>query len=317
MLRKLAPLLLLVSLLASGCAAAPSRPPVTATLTPGPLGALTPYHTQTPAPLTPTPTFAVTIQVTPSPTSTPFLHTLTKDDTMMGLAFRYGVSLEALKTANPSVIPNAMTVGSQLVIPITAEPTSQQPTPTSIPVRASEPLCTPTGDGGAWCVVALANDTPSILENLSVWIGLYDPGGSDIASQVAYAPLDILEPGSTMPFMAFFAPPLPAQYTARSEVVTASAISAGDSRYVHATTNLDQINISPDGSQAELTGQVLLPGGNPSVTQVWVLAVAYDAGGNILGVRKWKSDTQTDFTLTVYSLGGPIDHVELLDEVRP
>ena len=75
--------------------------------------------------------------------------------------------------------------------------------------------------------------------------------------------------------------------------------------------------IDPAGSQASVQGDLILPQGASTPSQVWVLAVAYDAQGNILGMRKWKSAGDTHFETIVYSLGGAIDHVEMLAEVRP
>lgn len=265
----------------------------------------------------PTATILVTIPVTPAPTSTPFLHTVTNDDTMLGLAFRYGIKLEDLKTANPDVNPNAMSIGMQLVIPIGGEIPEALSTPTAVPVQAEQPRCYPAGDGGAWCILALNNEIGTSLENLSAWIGLYTPQGENIASQVMYAPLNILRPGSTIPLMAYFAPLLPNEYEARSEVISALAIPADDRRYLNLGVTTGSIEINPDGRQAVISGDVKLPAEVGTPSQVWILAVAYDANGDIVGARKWKSSGETHFEITVYSLGGMIDHVEVLTEARP
>jgi hypothetical protein len=61
----------------------------------------------------------------------------------------------------------------------------------------------------------------------------------------------------------------------------------------------------------------MLPGNSPTLSQLWVLAVAYDANGNIVGARKWKSAGEKEFEFTVFSVAGAIDHVEMLNEARP
>ncbi len=312
-MRKIAFLMVVASLFLASCQSATLRASFTAL----PTGKLTPYQSPTATIERPTATIEVTIPVTPSPTPTPFLHTITNDDTMLGLAFRYGVSLEALKAANPKVNPNAMMVGAQLVIPISTEIPQEVPIATAVPVQATPPHCATTGDGGAWCIVGLRNDQPSSLENLSAWIGLYDSLGENISSQVAYAPLDILRPGSTMPLMAYFAAPLPAQFSARAEVLTAESLAAEDTRYLDAEVKSGPPVISPDGSQAEVSGEVIISSSTATPSQVWVLAVAYAANGDIVGARKWKSAGETHFEVTVYSLGEAIDHVEMLTEVTP
>ena len=290
---------------------------VQATPTLVPTGLLTPYQTLTPKSIVPTATIIVTIPVTPAPTPTPFLHTVTNDDTMLGLAYRYGIKLEDLKAANPGVDPNAMSVGMQLVIPIGGEIPEILPTPTAMPVQAKQPRCYRVGDGGAWCIVAIHNDMETSLENLSVWVGLYTPQGVNLASQEVYAPMNILRPGSTIPLMAYFAPPIPDEYEARSEVIRALAIPTNDTRYLDLEVKTGTVEINPDGRQAVISGDVMLPENGPTPSQVWVLGVAYDANGDIVGARKWKSAGETHFEITVYSLGGIINHVELLTEIRP
>lgn len=210
-----------------------------------------------------------------------------------------------------------MTVGSQLIIPINVEISQEIPTSTPAPVGMDQPRCIRSGDGGAWCIVALHNESDVSVENLSVWIGLYDLQGQNFNSQVAYAALDILLPGNVMPLLAYFGAPLPDEFNARVELLTASAIPAGDTRYMDAQIKVSQVDITSVAGQAVIQGDVILPQGSTSPSQVWVLAVAYDAGGNIVGMRKWKSISDTHFDVIVYSLGGVINHVDVLAEVRP
>jgi LysM repeat protein len=311
MVRKFALLLFSIGILLTGC----HQATVEITPTAKPTGELTAYVSPTATRAVPTATLIVTIPVTPSPTPTPFLHTVSNDDTLLGLAFRYGVSLEALKTANPQVNPNAMSVGSQLVIPISTQAAEEVPTSTPEPVQASQPSCVSTGDGGAWCIVSLRNDLSSVVENLSVWIGLYNSKGQNITSQVAYGPLDILRPGESMPLMAYFAPPLPMEFTSRSQLISAGPVEDGDTRYLEATT-VSSIKMAANGVQAEVSGRVVVSE-EVKPSQVWLLAVAYDAQGNMIGVRKWKTGQQAQFDFMVYSLSGSIERVEVLVEARP
>lgn len=312
-MRRITHLIVGLGILLSGC----TQATVQATPTIIPTGLLTPYQTLTLKPITPTATIVVTIPVTPAPTPTPFLHTVTNDDTMLGIAYQYGISLEDLQAANPGVDPHFMSVGMQIIIPIGGEITEVLPTPTAMPVHAVQPRCYQAGDGGAWCVVALQNDTEASLENLSAWIGLYSIQGENVASQVVYAPMNILRPGRTIPLMAYFTPPLPDEFEARSEILSALAVAADDTRYLDLEVKAGTVEINPDGKQAVITGEVMIMDDVPTPSQVWVLAVAYDANGDIVGARKWKSAGETHFEIPVYSLAGMIDHVEVLTEVRP
>jgi hypothetical protein len=129
--------------------------------------------------------------------------------------------------------------------------------------------------------------------------------------------LNILRPGSTMPLTVYFVPPLPEDFQAHSEIVSALPIKTDDPRYLNPEVKVDSVKISDNGGTATISGTVVLPDGALSISQFWVLGVAYDVEGNIIGSRKWKSAGETEFEFNVYSLGGVIDHVETLVEARP
>jgi LysM repeat protein len=302
-----------VGLILNSC----NKSTIQATPTPIATGLLTPYKTVTPSPIQPSATIKVTIPITPSPTSTPFIYIVKGDDTMISIAYQFGISWEDLQAANPDVDPHYMGDGLKLVIPISGEIPESLPTPTPVTIHVEQPVCYPTGDRGAWCVVSLKNETETSLENLSTWIGLYNLKGELIASQVAYASLNILRPGSTIPLMAYFAPPLPEGYQAQSEVLSGLQVAGDDTRYIDLQVKVGSAKIAEDGSQAQVSGDVIVPDGTPNISQLWALAVAYDLNGNTVGARKWKSDGKAKFEITVYSLGGKIDHLDVLIEARP
>ena len=236
---------------------------------------------------------------------------------MLGIAYQFGISLQNLQAANPEVDPHFMGEGLKLIIPINQEIPETLPTPTPLPVKANQPKCYRAGDGGVWCIVSVTNEMETSLENLSVWIGLYNAQGEIITSQVAYAPLNILRPGSTMPLMAYFAPPLPEAFQAQSEVLSSLEVAIDDTRYLDLQVRIGTAEISQDGRQALVDGEVLSSNEATAISQLWALTVAYDANGDIVGARKWKSEGETRFEITVYSLAGRIDHVEVLTEARP
>ncbi len=279
-------------------------------------GVLTPFVTVTPSPTQPRPTIQVTIPITPTPSPTPVMYTVKNDDTMLGIAFKFGISLEELQAANPTIDPHFMGEGLQLVIPNPEITPEALPSPTAVPVRLTTPRCIRTGDGGAWCIVAIQNDLDASLENLSVWIGLFDRSNEVIASQSTYAPLNILRPKASMPFLAYFPAPLPDEFEARSELISALTVNVADERYLDPQVQVDHVEIDSSGMEATISGDVVLPEGT-SLSQLWLLAVAYDADGNIVGARKWKSAGEMEYSFSVFSLAGAIDHVDILSEARP
>lgn len=316
-MRKTASMIVLViagvGLVLSSC----SQATIQATSTPEATGLLTPYLTVTSSPVLPSATVKVAIPVTPSPTPTPIIYTVKGDDTMLSIAYQFGISWEELQAANPEVDPHYMGNGLKLIIPIGGELPESLPTPTPIAVHAKQPKCYPAGDGGTWCVISIKNETETNVENLSAWIGLYNLKGDLIANQVAYAPLNILRTGKTIPLMAYFAPPLPDGYQAQCEILSGLPVGADDTRYLDLDIEVGVVKTSDDGSNAQVSGDVIVPDSTQSISQIWILAVAYDVNENIIGARKWKSDGETHFEITVYSLSGTIDHVEVLIEARP
>jgi LysM repeat protein len=290
------------------------------------------------------------IPATPTPTATPFLHVLTKDDTLLGLAFRYGVSLEEILAANPGINPHFLTIGKTVVIPIKIEEPTALPTQTLIPLGLGTPHCYLAGDGGSWCVLTLRNDQAQPVENVSVWLGIFSASGENIGSQVVVPPLNLVNPGQAMPIMAYFAPPLGPGITARARLLTVLNVEKKAKRYLPVSLQGVETQIALLGQQAEARGQVELTG-TVKASALWVLAVAYGEDGEIAGMRKWEAETDArclgsspdgtptgtesaassptpapapklprkcqSFDLTVFSLGPVIRKVDILVEARP
>jgi LysM repeat protein len=299
-------------LLTGGCSQSTPQP----THTSAPTGLITPYRTITPSPVQPTTKAIVTIPVTFAPSPTPFMHMVKKGETMLGIAFQYGISLEDLKAANLGVDPQFMSVGVQLIIPLSGDIPVAIPSLTPVPVEWKDPECYRTGDGGAWCILSVTNQLESSVENSSAWIGLYSIIGENIGNQVAYAELNLLRPGDTLPLMSYFPPPLPDKFEALGKGISGFAVDATDIRYLDLDTVVEKAEISTDGKQAAVKGEVIIPEGTPMPSQLWGMILAIDTDGNIIGARKWESSGETQFDLTVYSLGGIIDHVEVITEAR-
>jgi LysM repeat protein len=313
MVRRSVYLFTILGFLLSSC----SQPTFQPTPTIKSTGMLTPYHTITPSSVPVTTKAMVTIPVTPAPTPTPFTHTVIKGETMLGIAFQYGISLGDLQAANPAVDSHFLSVGTQLVIPINGEIPETLPTTTPVPVEWQQPDCYRTGDGGAWCILTVRNQLETDVENISAWIGLFTPEGIIITNQVAYSALNILRAGDTMPLMSYFSAPLPEGFEAQGEILSGLAVAGDDTRYLDLDANVKRVDISTDGMQVVVTGEVVLLGDTQQPSQLWALIVAYDSDGNIVGARKWESTGEAQFKLPVYSIAGRIDHVEVLTDARP
>jgi LysM repeat protein len=335
----------LMILLASCETTAPTSTPA-----PSRTGALTPYHTPTASntPAQPTRLAAATIPVTPTPTATPFLHTIKKDETMLGIALTYGIQLQDLLAANPEVDPHFMSIGVTLTVPITGEAFTAAPVITPVPLTLETPLCYRSADGGAWCFALASNDRQTAVENVSAVMGLFSENGKNITAQQAIPPLNRIGPGEALPLAVFFPGPLPDDFSAQVELVSAIDVNGSQGRYIDAEITDEEVQISSDGLQAGVTGNIEISTGEELTTTlpvrlIWVAAVAYDQDGNVAGMRKWESesiegcappsatpeptvtpepglplpDTCFHFDFSVFSLGPGIARVEIFTEVRP
>ena len=301
-------LFLLLTLPACGQKSGPTPDPATAA----------PYRTATPS-LTPTVLPALTEFVPPTPT--PVIYKVVQNDTLIGIAGHFGVSLEMLQAANPGVQPSALVVGTELVIP-TGNELPGEPTPTPVPFPVRQARCWPETGGGLWCFALVQNEYAETLENLSVQFTLLDLSGQELTSQVAYGLLDILPPGESMPLAAHFPAPVQADVSVRVQVLTGIRLLPGDARYLPAAPVNTLVSVDASGRMAQVSGQVVLSSAG-TANLLWVLASAYDESGEVVGVRRWESPSAltagapVNFDFQVSSLGPGIARVEFLVEARP
>jgi hypothetical protein len=246
-------------------------------------------------------------------------------DDFYSVGWRFNVSPQQIMTANPSVNPRAMGVGTTLLIPITPgpDPTATplvELTPTATPIftELQAPDCYLDSQGGLWCFVLVTNTTGKPVENLSAVISLQH--GDETLQVSAIMPLNLLPDGKALPLIAYIQPPLPEEYTANARVDFLLPVMPDDQRYLSATITEQTQEFSADGRLATVRGRVSLPAGQPVARYAWVNATAFDAEGRIVAVRRWDSPgqlsggTELPFTLYLYSLDGPIERVDLLVE---
>ena len=311
-------------LVLAGCTAGDiSLPTVVPLPTDTPVIALTPSTSPLP---TNTPVPTQTLQPTPTLTLSPVTHTVTEKDDMFGLALRFGISLDALKAANPNVIPNMMGVGTVLIIPVTPTPPSTStgpgsPTPTPDPFSplrfAMEPICYQDALGGAYCFAQLENISNSPVENPSVRFTL---NGSDSTAleMDGILPLNILPAQETMPIVAYFPSPVPTSYEVSAQITDWLPVMPDDARYLNSEIVAESQTIAVGAGFAEVTGVVNLAQGQADY--VWVLGVAFDANRQVLGLRRWEPEAPLPngnafpFEFRVYAMQGEIAEVKLFVE---
>lgn len=247
---------------------------------------------------------------------------------MFGLSLRYGISLEALKTANPSVNPNAMGEGLQLLIPITPTPIPIA-TETSEAVEATasddavEAFCYRDGFGGAWCLVDFTNESDKPLENVSAHVTLRDSSGSFSQTKTAILPLNLIPADARIPLAVYFDAPTPQNIIAQASIDFRLPVADESNRYLSFSVSSAETEYSTDRYTAHIEGQGHFLDPVRQASSAWVLAVAYDENDQPVGFRRFEASEPInisqplDFKVSVYSLGGQIARVELFTEARP
>ena len=331
-------LLLAVTLVGiSGCLVEIEYPP-TKTLVSTNTPTLQPSHTPLPSlTATESPTLAPTNTQTPTPA--PVTWTVGKGEELMAIAFYYGITLDELLSANPSVTPNWMSVGTVLQIPVTPTPLptatatpaptntaqilqTQTATPSSPLELQGEPSCYLNPLGELNCLVLIKNQGEETLENPSVSFRITSPESDYESELVVFAPLNLLQPGSSLPILASFPAPVPENYDVEAEIDYWLPTMPDDDRYAETEILDSNIQLSEDDAIAYVNGKISVDSAYREIASLWLLAVAFDQDGNPVGFRRWEAALPIDnveaiaFNTIVYSLGPGIDRVELMAEAR-
>ena len=303
--------LIIIALLLGACTASPENPQTNQNIS------IEPYSTST-LQATSTPNVFV-VNETPLPTATLHIYTIESGDTLSEIAEKFKISENDLRAANPDVSPNSMSIGETLIIPDPSSALAPGSTPTPVPLPITQTVCHPSADNGLWCFALIQNNTSQVIENPSAKITLFDEDDNSVASQSAFALLDIIQPNASLPVYAFF-PNAPVIDNVQVQLLTAMESSGGG--YLPAILDNTITQVAWNGKTAQLSGQIYLPPESGAASQVWVAATAYDKYGQIVGVKRWEGGAiqpgrSISFSLSVSSLGSAIETVEFAVEATP
>ena len=310
-------------LLLAGCATSTANPTPIA----GPSEvALTRYVMETLTPtVTASPANAPTATLAPTQTPTPRPYSVKDNDTMIGIAFRNGLTLDELKSANPGVDPYTLSVGMTLYIPAPANSsaTSQAPTPTPAALVIGNVQCLATATGGSYCFAVVSNGHDFDLGNVSAEFRLTNPSDGEVLTRPATLPVSRLSTGSAIVVFAYFAPPVFANPGVVLQLLTASQSVADPAKHAAASITDPVTQIAADGASATINGEAAVAADSLDANTVWVTAAAFDTKGSVVGVRRVeltdgvKAGETGRFDLIVYSLGGKIEKVEVFIDTLP
>ena len=272
-------------------------------------------NTKTPTKLIPTSTLPPII--IPSPT--PYFYTVVLNDTLIGIAFKFNIPIEALLEANPSFSNQPLIVGQELIIPVVVD-SEATPTITPFPLQISQLNCLNTKDASLTCLVLVKNEYTGWIQNLSVLIQLIDPSGKEIDSCNAYPVLDLVQPGSSMVLNCSFQNTPIGNYKAYATIISAVNNPLPGDLYLNLSIQNSLVEINWDGLSASVHGKVSNNTKNQDARRVWILAIAFNKEGTVIGFRRWESTTTLTyggemlFELNVAALDSEIDQVELVVE---
>lgn len=131
-----------------------------------------------------------------------------------------------------------------------------------------------------------------------------------------------------MPLVAYFTPheaeavPDPLKPSAR---LLSALPNPDDGRYLPTHVEGANVFIAENGLSAAVTLKVQLDKADSKAQRLWVAAVAYNARGEVVGVRRWENSSASplesgkalEVRLSIYSVSGEIARVELFSEARP
>ncbi len=290
-------------------------------------GTLTPTQNPSPRPsATATPPPATLIPFTPAPLTPspePRVYIVRKGDTLSVIAYNIGLKVEDILAANPGLDAAFITPGQQIVIPVLAGGKLVMPQPTLVPVHMDMPECYPTADGGLRCIAAVYNGSADYVEGLRALFTLHGADGTPLKSLPAILPLERLAPGKTLPVVTFFAPPVDEVKGISLDLLNALSGRTAEARFVDISIQVSETMIEKDGNQAVVKGQVALTGAGQNASKIKIVATGYSKDGRALGTRTWENTQpltgaqSLPFSITVFSLDGPFENVDVQGEVKP
>lgn len=278
--------LLLITLTACGEVVTPEPTVVSEespTSTSAPLSTPTPRPTATAPLLPPAPTATQTV------TPTPFVHTVQQGETLQGIAFDYGVSVDALQKVNGIDNPLLLQVGQRLVIPTGEETTEVSPglllpTPTPHPIKKQGIAFYETPVGGLWAMGEIVNTSPITLTNVQVQVRLLDSAGEMLTEADTFAAAELIPPGTQSPFGILFTAPPPSWANYQVTIIRGQEAGGLVDSYVPLTVK--EVEGRPSGSQFRVSGLVQNASTDKVAGHAAVIVTTYDVQGLVTGFRQ-------------------------------
>ena len=291
--------------------------------TEAPTQALLPFQTRTPSSAARQDFSTPVRRTTPQPSPTPLVHIIQGGDTLLGISIRYGVSLEDLLIANTGIDPGFLSIDQEIIIPgPEGEPVGVLlPSPTPMLVEIGRPQCFRAALDNLVCITEISNDTGEMIEGMTVSFEIIE-AGIEVGKYAVFGPLNLLAPGTSMPFMIRIAGSEGEVPGVSVNVLSGVRVEDPGSRYAAVSIDAFQDELSDDGAYVQLFGEVMLEESSDyAAHRLRVLGVAYDATGFPVGYALWEDEITGEFSnipfdITVFSLGGRIFKTDVFAEAQ-
>lgn len=231
----------------------------------------------------PRPTNTPIPSATPEPTATPIIYVIKQGDTLLAVAIQHGISLDAIRLANPALRPELLQIGQQVIIPPPAEddrPAGSLPSPTPIPLTIGGSAWYTTPTGGLWFLGEVINETESPVENVRLGVTVFGQDGKSLAELDGWAAADMVAPGEIAPFGILFAP-LPGTM-ATYEIHLLSSEPVTRDLVWHSDLAVTRSNGGFEGTVYRIRGSIHNRGEGEAI-DVTLVTTLYNADGYITG----------------------------------
>jgi LysM repeat protein len=256
-----------------------------------PMSASTPPTVSEPAlrPTATAPLLPPAATATPTVTPTPIVHVVQEGDTLGAIAFQYGVSVEAIQTANGIENPQFLQIAQELIIPTGDEGTDAipgllLPTPTPLPLPVQGLAFYETPVGSLWCLGEVANTTDFALMNVQVYVALFNAAGERLTEANVFTAADVIPPGERSPFGVLFTAPPSDWASSQVVIMRGEAADALAGSYVPITVTETEGQAAAPHFQ--VSGVVQNASSEQAAGRVSVTVTTYDAEGLVTGFRQ-------------------------------
>lgn len=258
--------------------------PVIVAATPTPYEAVPTY--------TPTPIIHIDVRLPPgtsTPTPTPQQHRVEAGDTLIGIAARYGVTVEDLQELNGIGDPRGLQIGQELEIPALHIPEED-----ANPVRARHELrrvaVAVDGLDTAWIMGEVVNLEAVPVEQIRVAARLQAADGTELARRTALAVRHVTLPRETAPFMFRLGE---VSQEAHTWTLTVASIKPAHIGGYATELSVGELRFEPQPSGTVLVSGLVANHEPVVVEEPEIIVTAFDAQRRVTAVRAMLPDVRT------------------------